>query len=47
MKTVIFISLVVVCAVASFLEAYEKSGKRISFAPKRHKGMNVRNAVVK
>lgn len=47
MKTAIFVSLVVVCAVASLFEAYEKSGKHISLIPKRLKGMNVRNALVK
>ncbi len=47
MKTAIFVSLVVVCAVASLFEAYEKSGKHISLVPKRLKELNIRNAFVK
>lgn len=45
MKTAIFISLVVICTVASLFNAYAKAGKHISFEFRHHK--NLSDAVVK
>ncbi len=47
MKTAIFVSLVVICAVASLFNAYAKSGKHLSFVVRRHKDMDVRDGMVK